>query len=105
MKALITASGQIGPFSTIDRTKDDAGWLAGDCIYPDGVIGAAKIGEWVPPPPTAEQINAPKLSTIASLEASVTPRRIREAVTTDAGKTWMQSIDAQIADLRGKLVK
>ena len=104
MKALITATGQVGPFSTVIR--DGAGWLTdGPCFYGDGVIGAATVGEWVPPPPTAEQINAPILSTITALESTVTPRRIREAVTTDAGKTWMASIDTQIADLRTKLVK
>jgi len=52
-----------------------------------------------------EVINAPILSSIAALESTVTPRRIREAVTTDAGKTWMAAIDAQIADLREQLVK
>ena len=50
-------------------------------------------------------VNAPVLSAITALESTVTPRRIREAVTTDAGKTWMASIDAQIADLRKTLVK
>lgn len=52
-----------------------------------------------------EIVNAPILSTITALEASVSPRRIREAVTTDAGKTWMVAIDAQIAGLRKGLVK
>ena len=59
--------------------------------------------------PTAADIDAATheaiLSAITALESSVTPRRIREAVTTDAGKTWMASIDAQIADLRKTLVK
>ena len=105
MKALITATGQIGPFASITRTTGDTGWLAGDCIYPDGVIGDATVGDYTPPAPTAEQINAPVLAQIAALEASVSPRRIREAVTTTEGKTWMASIDTQIADLRTKLVK
>ena len=51
MKALITTSGQIGPFATIARTQDNTGWLAGDCIYPAVVVGDATIGEYVAPPP------------------------------------------------------
>ena len=105
MKALITATGQIGPFASITRTTGDTGWLAGDCIYPDGVIGDATVGDYTPPAPTAEQINAPILSTIATLEATVTPRRIREALTTAPGKTWLVAVDSQIAALRGSLVK
>lgn len=103
MKALITASGQIGPFVTI--TRMDTGWLAGDCFYPDGVIGEATVGEWVEPPPSAEQVNAPILAQIAALEATVTPRRVREAVTTTGGKSWLANVDSQIAALRAKLVK
>lgn len=57
------------------------------------------------PTPTLAQLNAPTLSAITALESTVTPRRIREAVTTTEGKTWMASIDTQIADLRTKLVK
>jgi hypothetical protein len=49
MKALITQTGQLGPFASITRTEDDTGWLAGDCIYPDGVIGEATAGDWVEP--------------------------------------------------------
>lgn len=50
-------------------------------------------------------VNAPVLSAITALESTVTPRRIREAVTTDAGKTWLVAVDSQIAALRGSLVK
>ena len=52
-----------------------------------------------------QSVNAPILSTITALESTVTPRRIREAVTTDAGKTWLVAVDSQIAALRGSLVK
>ena len=103
MKALITAAGQIGPFSGVQRTN--GGWHADGCIYPDGVIGDATVGDYTPPAPTAEQTNAPILSTIATLEATVTPRRIREALTTAPGKTWLVAVDSQIAALRGSLVK
>lgn len=105
MKALITASGQIGPFSTIIRTDDNTGWLAGDCIYPDGVIGEATVGDYVHVPTTAE-LNAPILAKIAELEEQgEKPRRRREAITTADGKAWMVDLDARIAALRGKLVK
>ncbi len=72
------------------------GGRRGDCVV-DGML--------IPRTLTADEINAPALSAITALESTVTPRRIREAVTTDAGKTWMASIDAQIAALRGSLVK
>ena len=39
---------------------------------------------------------------IARLESTVTQRRIRE-MTTDAGKKWMEDIEAKIAIERGKL--
>ena len=103
MKALITASGQIGPFTTITRTQDDTGWLAGDCIYPDGVIGEATVGDYTPPPPTAAELNAPIIEQIAALEKTVTPRRTREAITTEGGALWLAALDTQIAALRGTL--
>lgn len=106
MKALITQTGQIGPFASITRTADDTGWLAGDCIYPDGVIGEATVGDYTPPAPTAEQINAPVLAQIAELEKQgEKPRRVREALATTAGKAWMVALDTQIDGLRKQLVK
>lgn len=104
MKALITAAGQIGPFTAITRTADDTGWLAGCCIYPDGVIGEATVGDHTAPEPTAEQTNAPTLAAITALEATVTPRRVREAVTSPAGYAWLANVDAEIAALRVCLV-
>lgn len=72
----------------------------------DAHIGHLFYGEsFSVPTPTLAQLNAPTLSAITALESTVTPRRIREAVTTTEGKTWMASIDTQIADLRTKLVK
>ena len=49
----------------------------------------------------AELANAPYRE-IARLESTVTQRRIRE-MTTDAGKKWMEDIEAKIATERGKL--
>ena len=48
--------------------------------------------------------NAPISDQIASLEGTVTPRRLREAVTTANGKTWLANVDSQIAALRAQLV-
>lgn len=40
---------------------------------------------------------------IANLEATITPRRMREAMLTDAGKAWLTDIDTHIASLRSQL--
>ena len=45
----------------------------------------------------------PIMAQIAALEATVTQRRIREAVTTTDGKTWLANVDNQIAALRAQL--
>jgi hypothetical protein len=42
-------------------------------------------------------------SQIQLLEATITPRRLREATLTKDGKTWLTDIDTQIATLRGQL--
>ena len=55
--------------------------------------------------PTAASMNAPILSEIAALEATVTQRRVREAALTDAGKAWLAGVDSQIAALRTQLFK
>ena len=55
--------------------------------------------------PSAATHNAPILAQIADLEASVTDRRLREAMLTDAGRAWLADVDAQIAALRGTLVR
>jgi hypothetical protein len=49
----------------------------------------------------AELANAPYRE-IERLESTVTQRRIR-AMTTDAGKKWMEDLEAKIAIERGKL--
>lgn len=40
---------------------------------------------------------------IALLEASVTPRRLRDAVLSDQGKAWLQALEDSIKQLRSKL--
>jgi hypothetical protein len=42
------------------------------------------------------------LEQIKALEATVTPRRLREAVR-DSGKAWLDNVDNQIAALRSQL--
>ena len=49
-------------------------------------------------------VNAPTLAAITALEATVTPRRVREAVTSPAGYAWLANVDAEIAALRASLV-
>jgi len=57
---------------------------------------------WGAPIPFA--LPAPSIvSQILALEATITERRLREAVLTDEGKVWLASVDAQIAALRGQL--
>ena len=43
------------------------------------------------------------IQTIETLEAEVTPRRIREAVTTASGKTWLEAQNEKINIERAKL--
>lgn len=40
---------------------------------------------------------------IASLESQQTPRRLREAALTEAGRTWLQNLEDQIAAKRTEL--
>lgn len=49
MKALITASGQYGPFTSI--TQGDDRWICDGVEYQFDVIGDATVGEWIAPPP------------------------------------------------------
>ena len=40
---------------------------------------------------------------IINLEASITPRRLREALLTEEGKQWLADVEAQIAAYRSQL--
>jgi hypothetical protein len=62
---------------------------------------AEQIAAVVSPPPSP---NASVLAQIVLLEATITPRRLREATLTVDGKTWLEVVDAQIAALRVQLV-
>lgn len=40
---------------------------------------------------------------IARLEATITPRRLRDALANDEGKAWVAAVEAKISTERGKL--
>lgn len=70
MKALITASGQYGPFTSITQGSDR--WVCDDCEFQFSVIGDASIGKYTPPPaPPAPPAAVPQ---------SVTMRQARLAL-------------------------
>lgn len=88
MNALITASGQFGPFTSIEQLDDR--WLCDGVEYQFDVIGDATIGEWVAPPPPP-----------APVPESVTMRQARLALL-GAGKLALvdAAIDAQAEPLK-----
>lgn len=78
MNALITASGQFGPFASIEQLEDR--WLCDGTEYQFSVIGDAHIGEYVAPPPppkTREELKAEREAAVAAI-----------TVTTAAGNTF-----------------
>jgi hypothetical protein len=52
----------------------------------------------------AANANASIKAQIATLEASCTERRWREAIETEAGKAWLLDVNVKIAALRAQLV-
>ena len=54
--------------------------------------------EWID-----SKINRDALAEISRLESTVTPRRIRDAVASVEGKTWLADIESKIAIERVKL--
>lgn len=59
--------------------------------------GGALVAPSTPPAPGP---NVDLDAAIVSLEVTMTQRRLREAVLTEAGKAWLVDLDAQIAALR-----
>ena len=57
-----------------------------------------------PPAPPAPDPNAAIDAEIQAIEATVTQRRLREALLTDEGKTWLADPVARIAALRAARV-
>lgn len=58
---------------------------------------------WVVREKTVEERNADIVMQIYHLDAQQTPRRIREAALSDAGRVWLENLDAEIAALRQQL--
>ena len=56
----------------------------------------------IDPTPPSESDLAKKQ--IAEIEASITDRRLREAMLSTTGKSWLSDRDAEIAELRAKIV-
>lgn len=89
----------LGIYKEIE-TLDDRLRCDGNTDLPFNVIGSYEILEddsLMPPPPEPPR-NI--LTEIAQLEATVTPRRHREALLTDLGRQWLADVDSQIAALR-----
>ena len=62
-----------------------------------------EAGTLVPPEPEADP-NAGIDAQILALEDTVTPRRLRDAALTEAGKAWLAEVEAQIVALRSQRV-
>lgn len=60
--------------------------------------------KWVEDPEAVIDPNSVIRNKIAELEDTITSRRLREAVLTTEGATWLQNLNDQIAVLRGQLV-
>ena len=52
---------------------------------------------------TADETRISILRNIEELEITVTPRRLRDALASDEGKTWVDDVEKLIAVERGKL--
>lgn len=80
MKALITATGQFGPFTSIETLSDR--YSCDGAEYQFEVIGEATIGDFVAPPPPLEGLKAAK-------NAEINAARLAANFTTfaHAGKT------------------
>lgn len=89
----------------VDNAGTFLGVFVGGAVPPQGAIEVStqpsdgrarwKNGAWV-------MQDDPK-TRIAELETSITPRRMREAVLTEEGKTWLASVESAIALERAKL--
>lgn len=78
MKALITSSGQFGPFTSIEQITDR--WICDGTEYQFSVIGNATIGDYVPAQVVSKII----------VPVSVSPRQIRQALTAAGLRTQIE---------------
>ena len=88
-------------WALVEDHRGEAGYVNGVAsVVTD--LGAYPEG-WSTMPP-APAPNAAIDAQILALEALQTPRRIREAALTEAGRAWLADLDAQIAALRAQRV-
>lgn len=83
--AILSSDGQCIPVCTGNRDYDEL------------VQSGVQISAFVPDP------NATIKQAIVELENQVTRRRTREALISEAGRAWLEGIDAQISELRSRL--
>ena len=82
----------------MDEIQYPSNWIRSMTVAERVEFGAIELPEDPAPEPTPYVPTA--LDEIRNLEASVTPRRLREAVLTEEGKAWLANIESQIATLR-----
>lgn len=89
-----------GRIVAVDRTADAVppGWV----LVPDLAVCGMLYENGALSDPPADPAAAIRAE-IAALEATATPRRMREAALTDAGRAWLADLDAAIAALRAQL--
>tara|TARA_Y100001951_G_C11059883_1_gene140220 strand:+ start:147 stop:437 length:291 start_codon:yes stop_codon:yes gene_type:complete len=86
----------IDPFAQViafpEATYDDVVWHSSP--LPKADVEAMQV---------TLEAQAPAKAEIKRIEQSVTPRRMREAITSDEGKAWVANIEDKIESERAKL--
>ena len=68
-------------------------------------IGDAPEGVFIEPySGNPDEINPHVLASIAKIEATITQRRVREAVLTESGAAWLGEREAELEMLRQQLI-
>lgn len=99
MRAAIVEDGVVTNVIVVQALEDFPGCIEGS----DAAIGDSWDGEVFTRPALVIPPGGEAKQQIAALEATVTPRRIREAVISAAGEAWLVAVDDQIAVLRKAL--
>ena len=82
----------------MDEIQYPSNWIRSMTVAERVEFGAIELPE--DPAPESTPYVPTALDEIRNLEALVTPRRLREAVLTEEGRSWLASIESQIATLR-----
>lgn len=91
--------------NVVTEVTEDMPVLAlGECVHIESCGSGVQVGwAWTPEgfsaPPEPDP-NAEIDAQITALEATVTQRRLREAVLTSEGAAWLADLEAQIAEFR-----